>query len=326
MSSGPRNPSGLRGARKRVLRGDRVAIKASDLNVLMDIAARERSSLGVQNAEPLKFAKKDGIFVRFENTTSEPFLTNEIVALYEPIFKPAKIQSGGSGPITGHGLAATWRDRVAMRARKPTANDRGKFGIVTATTMPNTIGIALISGLVLARVEILAETDWLADIKADEQTMLQSAAWGSAKILWKDAPADRLTASPKIAWAVLHIGGPVHFTNFRAEVIDVDTSTWGAGRKKLKVKRLVRHPRGIDGPEFVCDGGIDTLIGCGDQVLVQEAQYVFGDPIQDQYPPLVATPITAHDQSNMPQPDPTATAFVPTPGLPLLPDLPCTSP
>lgn len=322
--NGPRNPSGMRGSRRRAVRGDRVSLKASDLNALMDVAAREKSSLGVQQSASLQFAKMDGLFVRFRNTTSDPFMSNEVVALYEPIFKPSKIVN--SGNVVGHGLAVTWRDRVAMRARKPTANDRGKFGIVVGTTMPNTIGVALISGLVLARVEMLAETDVLADVKADEQTMLQSAAWGSAKILWKDAPADRLTASPKVAWAVLHIGGPVHFIPFRAEVIDVDTTTWGAGRKKLKVKRLVRHPRGIDGPEFVCDGGIDTLIGCGDQVLVQESQYVFGDPIQDQYPPLAAWPINAHDQTNLPEPLPEATAFVPTPSLPLPALPPCTAP
>lgn len=128
------------------------------------------------------------------------------------------------------------------------------------------------------------------------------------------------TANRSIAWL--------------GKVVGIDIETLGAGRKLLAVQPITVYPFLSEGPLVFVDGGIDSQIVCGCEVLVFRVRHIdgwpdsqYGNPPDSSPPPsFFGLPLISVDQRNIDEPDPTVVVTVVDPALPLVPSLPCVAP
>lgn len=108
---------------------------------------------------------------------------------------------------------------------------------------------------------------------------------------------------------------PASSVGFRAVVIGIDLATWGGGRKRLAVQKIRSLPFNYGGAVLYVDGGYDSMIDCGQEVLCLQVSKVQGDTASVAY---MAIPIIAVDQHYLVEVDPAYIAVVASATLPTI--------
>ena len=152
---------------KKVKDGDELVLPAGDFNAFVHAArAHRQDSHSVRRAAVKSLLPSGAVMIHNQGTGAiarGDVLGIEGVAV-DPLVNPHDmVLSCGAGP-------------VADRARE--------FVIAQESIEPDAVGVAQISGLVYAQVNIVSEADGYADVVGG---VLQSGAGGAARIVWKDA-------------------------------------------------------------------------------------------------------------------------------------------
>lgn len=100
-----------------------------------------------------------------------------------------------------------FQNQPVLEGVTPTAAHAGRFVILQEPLAAGpegdpangAIGRALLSGLSVARIEVAADADAFADIKAGDATQLRSGSSGAAQVLWKET-----TGATR--WAIVRLG------------------------------------------------------------------------------------------------------------------------
>jgi hypothetical protein len=173
---------------QKVQSGQRLRIPAAAYNAFVD-AARDLRSRQQSRSQGLSVSQPQAAFtVRVKNASGADVARFGVLGIDQPLFSPAA-------------NVEEFKNRVVLQCSTPTiASHTGKFVIAAEPIANDQIGTAFIAGVCAANVEITAETDAYADVKASA-TELKTGSSGIAQILWKESG----TGTGK--WAIVRFGG-----------------------------------------------------------------------------------------------------------------------
>lgn len=174
---------------RKVRSGEPLAIPAEAYNAFVDAARANREGRGGVG-DTIRSVRQAGV-VGVLNATGEPRARFDVVGIDGPVLDPADHEDA-------------FAERVALRGVVPAATHAGRFAVLLAPALEDTIAPAVVSGVVVARVRVADECDRYAEVEPPNTGRLRTVPSGSAGILWLQPPADR--DDPEIAWAVLRLG------------------------------------------------------------------------------------------------------------------------
>ncbi len=180
----------------KVIPGESNEIPFTTHNAFVD-AARDYISRSGGTAGPVPPDQPtSNNFVLIQNNTGEDLERFDIVGVDAAVIKP------DNNPVE-------FATRRIMSSAIPTVKDYwGRFAIMTVPVAKTKFGLACISGIYIALVDVLKETHIFADVKTDEVNHLKSDDSGAAQILWKQSEDPDSDIELGIQWAVLRLGVP----------------------------------------------------------------------------------------------------------------------
>ena len=159
-------------------------IPASTFNTMVDAARDFASHQRAGIAPEPEGGDADGVIL-LKNTTAHDLARYEVLALDAPIIDPADNESA-------------FQSRIAMTGIDPDADHHGRFGVAIEPIAQGKIGLARITGPMIAKVDIQTADEAFADIVAGHYNLVSGVS-GSARILW--AP----DAETGVQLAVVHL-------------------------------------------------------------------------------------------------------------------------
>lgn len=178
---------------KKVHSGDPLVIPAATYNTFID-AARE-------HAERQRSTTRDGLpdwrqtgIVLVCNDSGADRGRFDVLGVSGTVIKPTD-------------NADAFRERIALKGVVPTAAHTGRFVILLEPVKSGLFGRGCVDGACVARVKMLDEGHTFAETIANDATVLQSGASGSAALLWIQPSGER-DPDPTIAWVVAKMGLP----------------------------------------------------------------------------------------------------------------------
>jgi len=176
------------GGLKKARSGERLQIPAAAYNAFVDAAEAHRSRQTGISRTPQHTAQQTGI-VLLRNDSAEDRLRFDVLGLAGPIPTPDENES-------------EFQNRTCLSGVVPEiVKYRGRFGILLEPIPDGAMGRALVAGVSVAWVRFESATHAYADVCDSDATCLQSAAYGAARLLWKDTPD-----MDGYGWAVIHLG------------------------------------------------------------------------------------------------------------------------
>lgn len=177
---------------RKVKSGDPLIIPAQTFNAFVDAALDHRFHQRQVAAGDL-FATKRTDVVLVRNDSGADRDRFDVLAVTGPLI----------GPIDNEDEFAS---RVALSGVVPEQQHRGRFAVLLEPVRDGEIGRAVLDGLCVVHVEMVNESHRFADVKPNYCDVLESAAFGSAQLLWIQPEGER--DDPAIAWTVARIGLP----------------------------------------------------------------------------------------------------------------------
>jgi len=176
------------GSLKKARSGDRLHIPAAAYNAFVDAAEAHRSRQSTVARTPRPATNQPGI-VLLRNDSVEDRARFDVLGLAGPIPTPDENES-------------EFQNRTCLSGVVPEiVKHRGRFGILLEPIPAGGMGRALVAGVTVAWVRFESEHHAFADVCDGDATCLQSAAYGAARLLWKDEPD-----MDGYGWAVVHLG------------------------------------------------------------------------------------------------------------------------
>ena len=164
--------------------GDQFEFPASFFNLTReavdDFVSRESATL--ETGEPLNAGE-----VRVQNESGGVLVSGDVVELGPPVDDPAD------------GAAAT---KPTMEADTPSADGVRTFAVMVAGCADGDTGRAVVCGAAVCLIDVEDESHGFASA-ASASKKLESGHVGPARILWKQAIADRATAGVAVAVVLL---------------------------------------------------------------------------------------------------------------------------
>jgi len=158
----------------------------------------EAAQGGVADPRSSRGLAQSGV-VRLWNRTGTQLEPGQIVGLGDPIAPPDT-------------ELAAFRDLVGLEATVPTAGDAGDFAVVPAAIPDGSLGMGVVSGVQLVKVNVVDAGHGYADVTVGEVDYLTSAVSGSAKIVakpsgtgikWAYVLLNRTQAAAAFDWGLL---------------------------------------------------------------------------------------------------------------------------
>lgn len=238
---------------EKVRDGDTVEYPAATHNAMIDAAIAHQATQSGTSGPPTFNQQTSNNFVLVQNKTENPeetedpdeFDTNrqrfEILGIDGPVIEP------------DNNLQEFVNRRVMIGVVPTEKKHWGRFAILTQPIDRDRFGLACVSGIYVARVEIVKETHIFADVKTDEVMHLKSDDSGAAQILWKEEGLG-------VKWAVLRLGVP-----FLAQQRE-----WMIVREAEEGLTWVWVERVIPSSDFATNGGLYAPIGPPDPLPERE--------------------------------------------------------
>lgn len=181
----------MAGPLRRVHRGDDLNIPAETFNTLIEMA-REHSDRQRGNTRDAGGERRDGNVVLVRNESGSNRDRFDILGVGGPLIARVENEQEHSR-------------QVALRGVVPTSPHAGRFVVLLEPAAPNAIVRAAVSGVCVARVEMVDENHPFADVLVGDPSRLASSPSGRARMLWVEPPAERV--SPTLATCILLLGG-----------------------------------------------------------------------------------------------------------------------
>jgi len=161
---------------KKVRSGDRLTIAAGAYNAFVDAALDLRQRQSGISRTPQSGERQPGI-VLLKNATGEDRVRFDVLGLDGPVQLPSDNE-------------AEFQNRVTMVGSIPSmVRHRGRFAVLLEPIPAGSMGFGIVAGLTVAWVCFESEAHAYADVCDGDPWCLQSAAYGGARILWKDEPS-----------------------------------------------------------------------------------------------------------------------------------------
>lgn len=173
---------------KKVQRGDPLRISAETFNTMIEAARDYRARQHRTSSDAREHFTDHGVIL-VKNQSGAARNRFDILGLDAPVISPAdNLDEFKSRPAL-----------VGVTPELPT--HAGRFCILLEPLASGSIGRALVSGVGVARVNVIDPGHRFAEVVHEDPTRLRSAHAGSVEILWKDSGTggDR--------WAVVRLGG-----------------------------------------------------------------------------------------------------------------------
>lgn len=177
---------------KKVTSGDPLEISADAWNTVIDAAVdfqnrRHRQAPGRGTSA----ADDSGVVYIQNNTPASDYDKGQALILYSVAIGPAdNLTSFQAGPV----MNFTYPIAGDAVARKP-------FAILLDAMPHGTVARARVSGLIVARINVINPSHKFADLPAAGGVYLDSAPFGRAAIIWKDSASTGLG----LQWAILNL-------------------------------------------------------------------------------------------------------------------------
>jgi hypothetical protein len=200
-------------ALKKVRPGDPLVIPATTFNAFVDAARDIADRRNSAQLDPGRdYRQADIVLIR--NDSGADRARCEVLGIAGPIVKP-----GDNTDV--------FKERVALKGVSPGAEHVGRFAILLEPLVASAVGRACVAGVCVVKVKMNDEAHTFAEVKSGQTTMLDSAASGTACLLWIQPSDER--ENPQIAWTVARLGGGGGSPGAQwAKVKSVDTSTFTA--------------------------------------------------------------------------------------------------
>ena len=174
---------------KKVQSGDALKIPAATFNAMIDAARDHRQRQRDRGRDAKPAFRQTGI-VPVKNASGADRDRFDVLGVDSPIFTPADSLDG-------------FKNQVAFEGVTPSVSDhRGRFVVLLQPIASGEIGLACVSGVCPAQVEVSDDANdagcRYADVKASAAA-LDCLASGSAAILWREAGTGT-------KWAVVKLG------------------------------------------------------------------------------------------------------------------------
>lgn len=226
---------------EKVKDGDDVEYPAATHNAMIDAAAAHQATQSGTSGPQDPGQPTSNNFVLVQNDTDDNRDRFEILGIDGPVIEPEN---------NPHEFV----NRSVMIGVVPTEKKHwGRFAILTQPIEKDRLGLACISGIYRARVEIIKERHIFADVKTDEVEYLKSDDSGAAQILWKEEGLG-------VRWAVLRLGVP-----FLAA-----QRVWVMAREAEEGLTWIWIERVIPSSDFATNGGLYTPVGAPDPLPERE--------------------------------------------------------
>lgn len=168
---------------RKVSPGDGLRFPAAFYNELVDLALAGRIE-GNPGEFDLRNFQQSGL-IRVKNASGSDVSRFGVLAVSAPVFGPDDD-------------LAQFLSEVILTGSAPNADGQDHFVICQEPIEDGGFGWAVISGITVARVNVLSGSDQFAETVSGGVTELQSSDNGSAEILWSDADGDE-------GWAIIRL-------------------------------------------------------------------------------------------------------------------------
>jgi len=174
---------------KKVQAKQSLSIPAEAYNSFIDAARAVRGGQHNRGQDPALDIRHSGI-LKVRNESGGDRARFEVLGVDRPLFLPSV------APLT-------FQNHVTLVGVTPNRRDHfGKFVVLLEPLAAGAIGLAIASGVTVARIAVASESDEWADV-GDLSNVLVTNSTGAAFILWKEP---WLFGSPR--WAVVKVGLP----------------------------------------------------------------------------------------------------------------------
>jgi len=176
---------------KKVRPGDPLIIPAATFNAFIDAAYDfQQRQCSITQSHYRELRQTGIVLIRNESGADRERF--DVLGVTGTIVKPSE-------------NADAFKERVALRGATPGVQHAGRFVVLLEPLAANEIGRACVAGVCVVRVRMNDEGHTFAEVKSGQATMLDSAASGTACLLWVQPPDER--ENPQIAWTVARLGG-----------------------------------------------------------------------------------------------------------------------
>ena len=175
---------------QKVRSGDPLRIPASSYNAFVDAAKDFQTRSIKQGAAPERSARHSGIiFVR--NMTQSDRARFDILGISAPVFSSTDNPESFQNDVVFDGVTPATLGNAHV----------GRFVVLLEPVKAGGVAQAMISGVVVCQVNIVADGDKFADISDGDSSCLKSGSTGAAQILWKPSGTGTM-------WAIVRLGNP----------------------------------------------------------------------------------------------------------------------
>ena len=186
---------------RKVKPGEGLSISAETFNAFVDAAEDFQRRQRDQRSPSLLTAASSSQIVRIANNTGADLPRFGVVTL------------GYGVAINGNQNLDEFIARPVFYGRRPAYEDRGKFAVVQEPIRSGGVGLAIASGITLARVNLATPPPNIsphdtAEIIPDQTGHLQSSYYGSAQVLYVDPSG----SDPYLA--IIHLRSGPRFGSF----------------------------------------------------------------------------------------------------------------
>lgn len=170
---------------RHVQRGQPLRIPAADWNAIVD-ATRAHLEDQLGNGGTTTSGGKQAGVVFVKNASGAAVDRFAVLGIGGPIITPTD-------------NADEFKRQVAVSGVTPTSGHAGKFVILLEPAPSGGIVRAVVAGVSIVKVNVIAAAHEFAEVKAGDAAKLDSAAQGTARILWKESgTGDK--------WAIVRLG------------------------------------------------------------------------------------------------------------------------
>lgn len=176
---------------KKVRPGDPLVIPAATFNAFIDAAQDFQQRQRSAEQDRYRELRQTGI-VLIRNESGADRERFDVLGVAGTIVRPSD-------------NADAFKERVALKGMTPGSEHAGRFAVLLEPLAANEVGRACVAGVCVVKVRMNDEGHTFAEAKAGQATMLDSAASGTACLLYIQPPSER--ENPQIAWTVARLGG-----------------------------------------------------------------------------------------------------------------------
>jgi hypothetical protein len=175
---------------RRARTGEPLRIPAQTYNEML--SALSGGGLAISDRSVSVDGNTAVVYIR--NDTGADLARYSVFGIGGPVFPP---------DATDTGAQAAFEHGVYLSGVTPTAAHSGAFAIAIEPIRSGGVGLVMLTGATLARVEMTSESDRWADVKVGDPSRLVSGS-GTAQLLWVQPAAQR--GSQGFAWCVVRLG------------------------------------------------------------------------------------------------------------------------